>query len=231
MGSTSPLRGGGSTAPAARDVGSRLVLRRRSALQARDNLVIGDLGNLAYHRLMAENPRGVATQTSSSASGPIRSCHPPGQRLARPHGPVTHGAGLHRGLLSCLDGRRWLEAHGYPGYGTTANEYQKLQGYRCRAGAGLAVGQRISPVGVAPCWLTRICSREPPQQRRDHRVEGAQPGSIAAPSGQRDIDRRPLRAGPAGLGGQPGEREQGRRVLVHADRQHPRIGPACTPSP
>jgi len=49
------------------------------------------------------------------------------------------------------------------------------------------VGQRISPVGVDAVLADQDLRPEPRQQRRDDRVEGAQPGSIAAPSGQLDI--------------------------------------------
>ena len=91
--------------------------------------------------------------------------------------------------------------------------------------AQLQAGQRIQPVGVGPVLADQNLRPELCQQRRDDRVEGAQPAGITGPGGQRDIDCKPLRAGPAGLGGQPGEREHLRRVLVHADRQHPRIGP------
>ena len=54
--------------------------------------------------------------------------------------------------------------------------------------AQLQAGQRISPVRVGPVLADQDLRPEPGQQRRDDRVGGAQPGSIAGPGGQRDVD-------------------------------------------
>jgi hypothetical protein len=54
---------------------------------------------------------------------------------------------------------RWLEAHGYPRLRDNGECVLEASGPPLPCGAGLAVGRRISPVGVAPCWLTRICGR------------------------------------------------------------------------
>jgi hypothetical protein len=80
----------------------------------------------------------------------------------------------------------------------------RLVGGALRVDAQLQVGQRIEPVAVGPVLADQDLRPKLAQQRRDDRVEGAQPGRIAGPGGQRDVDGGSLGAGPAGLGGQAG---------------------------
>jgi hypothetical protein len=54
--------------------------------------------------------------------------------------------------------------------------------------AQLQVGQRIEPVRADPVLADQDLRPEPPQ-RRDDRVEGAQPAPVAGPGGQREVDR------------------------------------------
>ena len=58
-----------------------------------------------------------------------------------------------------------------------------------RVDAQLQVGQRIQPVRVGPVLADQHLRPELAQQRRDDRVEGAQPARIPGPRGQRNIDR------------------------------------------
>ena len=58
-----------------------------------------------------------------------------------------------------------------------------------RVDAQLQVGQRVEPVRVGPVLADQHLRPELPQQRRDDRMEGAQPAGVAGPGGQRDIDR------------------------------------------
>ena len=54
--------------------------------------------------------------------------------------------------------------------------------------AQLQVGQGIQPVRVAAVLADQDLRPELAQQRRDDRVEGAQPAGVTGPGGQRDID-------------------------------------------
>ena len=58
-----------------------------------------------------------------------------------------------------------------------------------RIDAQLQIGQGIQPVRVGPVLADQHLRPELPQQRRDDRVEGAQPAGIPGPRWQRDIDR------------------------------------------
>jgi hypothetical protein len=72
-----------------------------------------------------------------------------------------------------------------------------------RVDAQLQVGQRIQAVGVGPLLADRDLRPERPQQRRDDRVERAQPRRIAGPRGQGDVDRRAFGGGPPVSLGRP----------------------------
>jgi hypothetical protein len=56
-------------------------------------------------------------------------------------------------------------------------------------------------------------------------MKGPQPAGVPGAGRKRDVDRGPLGLRSADLGGSPGAGEQGIRVLVQADGQHPRVIP------
>ena len=100
---------------------------------------------------------------------------------------------------------------------------QFLVGGPLRVDGQLQVGQRVEPVRIAAVLADQDLRAERAQQRRHDRVERAQPVRVPGARGQRHVDRHPVRLGPAGVAGQPGAGEQGHRVLVQADGQHPRV--------
>jgi hypothetical protein len=55
--------------------------------------------------------------------------------------------------------------------------------------AQLQVGERIQPVRVGPVLADKNLRPELPQQRRDDRVERAEPAPARGSRRQRDIDR------------------------------------------
>jgi hypothetical protein len=65
-----------------------------------------------------------------------------------------------------------------------------------RVDAQLQVGQRIQPVGVGPVLADQELRPELVQQRRDDRVERAQPGRIPVPGGRATLTAEPSAPGP-----------------------------------
>ncbi len=87
----------------------------------------------------------------------------------------------------------------------------------------LEVRQRVEPVGVAAVLADQDLRVKGAQQRRDHGMEGPQPGRVAGAARQGDVHGPPLGAGPARLRWPAGAGEQQVRGLVQADREHPRV--------
>jgi calcium-translocating P-type ATPase len=85
------------------------------------------------------------------------------------------------------------------------------------------VGQRVHPVGVAAVLADQDLRAELAQQRRHDGVERAQPARVAGACGQRHVDREAEGVRPACFGRPARAWEQRGRVLVQADRQHPRV--------
>ena len=84
-------------------------------------------------------------------------------------------------------------------------------------------GQRVEPVRVTAMLADQDLRLKRAQQWGHHGVEGPQPLRITGPGGKRHVHRESRRPWAAGLGRPPGAGPQRRRVLVQADRQHPRI--------
>jgi hypothetical protein len=85
-------------------------------------------------------------------------------------------------------------------------------------------GQRIEPVAVAAELGDQHPRLERAQQRRDDRVEGAQPAGVPGVWRQRDVDRCAFRRAVPHVVREAGAGEGGVPGLVEADRQDPRIG-------
>ncbi len=105
---------------------------------------------------------------------------------------------------------------------------QLMQCRVCRAlgvDGHLEVGERVAPVRVAAVLADQHLGTELTQQRRNHGIEGAQPARVPGAGRQRDVHRRAVGVRAAGLARAPGTGEEGRGVLVHADREYPRVVP------
>ena len=87
------------------------------------------------------------------------------------------------------------------------------------------VRERVEDVAVAAVLADEDVRPELLEQRRDDRVERAQPSRVGGARGQRDVDRGALRVGTTGVRGEPGAGEEVAPALVQRDREHPRVVP------
>ncbi len=87
------------------------------------------------------------------------------------------------------------------------------------------MGERVKEVAVAAVLADENLRRPRFNERRDDGVEGSQPGVVARPRRERDVDRAAFRAASADVVGEPGLRKQGPAGLVQADREHLRVVP------
>ena len=86
------------------------------------------------------------------------------------------------------------------------------------------MGQRVKEVAVAAVLADENLRRPRFDERRDDGVERAQPGVVAGPRRERDVDRAAFRAASADVVG-AGLRKQGPAGLVQADCEHLRVVP------
>ena len=99
--------------------------------------------------------------------------------------------------------------------------------------AQLQAGQRIQPVGVAAVLADQHLRPELAQQRRDDRVEGAQPAGIPGPAGSATLTADPSAPAPPLSAGRPvkGNKVAGCWCRLIVSTRGSDQNAACTPSP